>query len=80
MAKKTQYKVHLKLVINAESYQDALELASDVVDSSKLLEQDGVVDVMVLEDPEHFELEKDIDGQDYNGYGVFEEYSDLEEY
>jgi hypothetical protein len=80
MGKKQQYEVHLNLVIKAESYLDALELASDAIDSSKLLEQDGVVDVIVLEDHEHFELEKNNDGQDYDDYGVFEEYSDLDEY
>jgi hypothetical protein len=80
MGKKQQYEVHLNLVIKAESYLDALELASDAIDSSKLLEQDGVVDVIVLEDHENFELEKNNDGQDYDDYGVFEEYSDLDEY
>jgi hypothetical protein len=80
MGKKKQYEVHLNLAIKAESYLDALELASDAIDSSKLLEQDGVVDVIVLEDLEHFELEKDNDRQDYDDYGVFEEYSDLDEY
>jgi hypothetical protein len=81
MGKKKKYEIHLNLAIKAESYQDALELASDAIDSSKLLEQDGVVDVIVLEDHDIFELEKDNDdGQDYDDYGVFEEYSDLDEY
>jgi hypothetical protein len=80
MGKKKPYEVHLNLLINAESYQDALELASDAIDSSKLLEQDGVVDVLLPEDHEHFESEKDIHESDYDGYGVFEDYTNLDEY
>jgi hypothetical protein len=80
MGKKKNYEIHLNLTIKAESYEDALELASDTIDSSKLLEQDGVVDVVILEDHDHFELEKENGREIYEDYGVFEEYSDLDEY
>jgi hypothetical protein len=81
MKKNSRHEINLNLIIKAESYQDALELASDAIDAAKLLEQDGVVDVILTEDPEKFDLEKDVDDeQDYDDYGLFEEYSDLEEY
>jgi len=61
-----KYSVYLKLTVLGESPDDALEYASNALDSSDLLTQDGVVGIELIDDADSIEL---LDEEDNYGYG-----------
>jgi hypothetical protein len=71
------YTVTVTLKVVADSFEEALEVASTAIDSARLLEQDGITDVEYPDgiDDDHYDEEVD-----YDDYGEFEDDSELEEY
>lgn len=57
-----KYVVYVKLRVLGESVEDALDYAERAIDSSDLLEQDGVVSVELVDDIETIESEEDDEG------------------
>lgn len=53
------YDVRLVLRMVADSRKDAIELATDAIDASRILDRRGVVDVVYMDDPDGFEMELD---------------------
>lgn len=71
-----KYSVYLKLTVLGESPDDAIEYASNAIDSSDLLTQDGVVGIELIDDADSIEL---LDDEDGYGYGNDED-EDSEDY
>ena len=69
-----KYTVYVKLTVLGESPDDALEYASNAVDTSDLLTQDGVIGIELIDDADSIEL---VDEEDNYGYGDDE---DADEY
>jgi hypothetical protein len=67
--KLNEYVVYVKFTVVGETAEDALDYAVAALDTSDLLEQDGVVGYELLEDTiELTEEEDDDDGDDDAGY------------
>jgi hypothetical protein len=58
--KLNEYVVYVKLTVIGETPEDALEYLSTALDTSDLLEQDGVIGIELLDDT--IELMEDEDG------------------
>lgn len=61
------YVVYVKLTVAGDSPDDALEYATNAIDSSDLLEQDGVIGIEIVDDldtiePAEDDYEDDDDG------------------
>ena len=68
-----KYTVYVKLTVLGESPDDALEYASNAVDTSDLLTQDGVIGIELIDDADSIEL---VDEEDNYGYGDDEDSED----
>lgn len=68
-----KYSFFLKLNVTAETHDDALELASLAMDASDLREQDGIVNVELIEDQDDMD-----DFEDEDDFDFEEEYDDID--
>lgn len=59
-----KYVVYVKLTVFGESPEDALEYANNAIDTSDLLDQDGVVGIALVDDIDSIEPE-----EEETGYG-----------
>lgn len=59
-----KYTVYVKLTVVGESVEDALEYATQAIDASDLLSQDGVVGIEIDEDLDIELIEEDAYGTD----------------
>ena len=57
-----KYVVYVKLTVFGENAEDAVYYASSALDTSDLLEQDGVVGIELIDDADTIELMEDEDG------------------
>ncbi len=54
-----KYVVYVKLTVFGESPEDALEYANNAIDTSDLLDQDGVVGIALVDDIDSIEPEEE---------------------
>jgi PDZ domain-containing secreted protein len=59
--KLNKYVVYVKLTVFGESPEDAAYYATSAIDTSDLLEQDGVISIDLIDDPDAIELMEDDD-------------------
>lgn len=63
------YTAYVKLTVVGESAEDALEYASEAIDASDMLTQDGVIGIELIDDIDSIELIE----SDEDGYGNADE-------
>jgi hypothetical protein len=72
-----KYSFYLKLMVSADTHDDALELATLAMDASDIREQDGIINVELIEDVDDmddFEEEDDFDFEDEYDDVDYEDY------
>ena len=62
--KLNRYVVYVKLTVFGESPEDAIYYANSAIDTSDLLEQDGVIGIDIIDDPDTIEPMEDDDDDD----------------
>lgn len=68
-----KYSFYLKLMVSAETHGDALELATLAMDASDIREQDGIVNVELIEDVDDMDEYEEEDDFDFD-----DEYDDID--
>jgi hypothetical protein len=63
MTQLDKYSIYVKLTVWGESPEDAVSYASEALDASDLLSQDGIVGIELVDDVDSVELIENEDGE-----------------